>query len=175
MRRGSRNSIIAQTLADAALINFAAWLAWFIRYELELGPATGEAFFYQSYRAYVPLAVVLTVLVIGIFRFEGFYAPLRGRSFSDELYTIVNATTTAILLIMAITFFLRPLVYSRAMYIYAVLLVVVLLSLARAATRLVRARLRKQGRGVDHVLIVGAGEVGRALLRNIVARPDLAY
>jgi exopolysaccharide biosynthesis polyprenyl glycosylphosphotransferase len=142
---------------------------------LEITPGTGEPFFYQSYRAYIPLAVVLTVLAIGIFRFEGLYTPIRGRSFSDELYTIVNGTTTAILLIMAITFFLRPLVYSRAMYIYAALLVVILLSLERAVERLGRMRLRKQGIGVDHVLIVGAGEAGRALMRNIVAQPDLAY
>jgi len=175
MRRSSRTWLIIQIVIDAALINLATWVAWYVRYELEFAPGTGETFFYQPYPAYIPLAVVLSILAIGIFRFEGLYAPIRGRSFVDELYTLLNGTTTAILLVMAITFFLRPLVYSRAMYIYAAMLVVVLLSLERIVQRIVYARLRRRGVGVDRVLIVGAGEVGRALMGNIVAQPDLAY
>ena len=175
MRRGSWKWIAIQIGADAVLINLATWLAWYIRYELLLAPSTGETFFYQSYHAYIPLAVFLTVLAIGIFRFEGLYTPPRGRSFSDELYTLLNGTTTAILLVMAIAFFLRPLVFSRAMYVYAALLSVIFLSLARVVQRSALARLRQRGVGVDRVLIVGAGEVGRTLMRNIVAKPDLAY
>ncbi|MCI0476126.1 MAG: undecaprenyl-phosphate glucose phosphotransferase [Anaerolineales bacterium] len=176
MPRGSWKWLFVQVGADAALINLAIWIAWYIRYELELAPGTtGEGFFYHPYSAYAPLAAVLTILAIGIFRFEGLYAPRRGRSFSDELYTLLNGTTTATLLIMAITFFLRPLVFSRAMYVYAAMIIVILLSIERIVRRVAHARLRKRGIGVDRVLIVGAGEAGRALMRNIVAQPELAY
>ncbi len=176
MPRASWKLLLLQIGIDAALINLAIWLAWFIRYELEWAPGTtGEGFFYHPYNAYIPLAIVLTVLTIGIFRFEGLYAPRRARPFSDELYTLLNGATTAILLIMAITFFWRPLVFSRALYVYAALLIVVFLTIERLAQRLVYARLRQRGIGVDRVLIVGAGEAGRALMRNIVAQPELAY
>jgi exopolysaccharide biosynthesis polyprenyl glycosylphosphotransferase len=40
---------------------------------------------------------------------------------------------------------------------------------------MIRPRLRKHGIGVDRVLIIGAGELGRALMRNVIAKPDLAY
>ncbi len=175
MRHSSWRLLFLQLLLDAGMINLATWLAWYARYELEISPGAAEAFFYQPYQAYIPLAVVMTILSIGIFRFEGLYAPNRGRTFADELYTLLNGTTTAILLVMAITFFLRPLVYSRAMYVYAAMFAVILLSGERIARRIVSARLRRRGIGVDRVLIVGAGEVGRALMRNIVAQPDLAY
>lgn len=175
MRRHSWRKLFARLVADALLINVAVWLAWFIRYELLLTPPLGEGFFYQSYTAYLPFAFALTLLAISIFRFEGLYTPARGRTYFDEVYTLVNGTTTAILLVMAITFFIRPLVYSRSVYIYTALLIVILLGAARAIERIVRERQRKRGTGVDRVLIVGAGEVGRALMRNIVARPDLAY
>ncbi|MBM3129811.1 MAG: undecaprenyl-phosphate glucose phosphotransferase [Chloroflexi bacterium] len=176
MPRGSWKWLLVQIGADAALINLAIWIAWYIRYELELAPGTtGEGFFYHPYSAYVPLAIALTFVTLGIFRFEGLYKPMRGRSFLDELYTLLNGTTTAILLIMAITFFWRPLVFSRAMYVYAALLIVVLLAIERIVRRVARARLRQRGIGVDRVLIVGAGEAGRALMRNIVAQPELAY
>ena len=175
MRHDSWKRLFLQLSADVVLINAAIWIAWYIRYELEIAPGTGEGFFYHSYNAYFPLAILLTILTIGIFRFEGLYRPIRGRTFWDELYTLLNGTTTALLLIMAITFFWRPLVFSRAMYIYAALLIVALLAIERLILRLVRARLRKRGIGVDRVLIVGAGEVGRALMRNFVAQPELEY
>lgn len=175
MRHDSWKRLFLQLGADVALINLAIWLAWYIRYELEIAPGIGEGFFYHSYSAYFPLALVLTVLTIAVFRFEGLYRPVRGRSFWDEFYTLLNGTTTAILLIMAITFFWRPLVFSRAMYVYAAILIVTLLTIERLILRIVRAHLRKRGIGVDRVLIVGAGEVGRALMRNFMAQPELEY
>jgi exopolysaccharide biosynthesis polyprenyl glycosylphosphotransferase len=39
----------------------------------------------------------------------------------------------------------------------------------------VLAELRRRGYGLDRVLIVGAGEVGRAVMRTVVARPELGY
>jgi exopolysaccharide biosynthesis polyprenyl glycosylphosphotransferase len=36
-------------------------------------------------------------------------------------------------------------------------------------------RLRRRGLAVDRLLIVGAGEVGRTVMRNIVAQPSLGY
>ena len=175
MRRLNPWLVTGRIVLDAVLINIAIALAWFIRYELMLTVPLGEGFFPQPYSAYIPLAIVLTILAIAILRIEGLYFPARGRTFLDEVYTLVNGTTTATLLIMAITFFVRPLVYSRAVYVYAALLIVVLLGAERAIERLIRPRLRKRGIGVDRVLIIGAGEVGRALMRNIVALPDLAY
>lgn len=175
MRHDSWKRLFLQLGADVILINLAIWLAWYIRYELEIAPGVGEGFFYHPYSAYFPLAVVLTFLTIAAFRFEGLYRPVRGRSFWDEFYTLLNGTTTAILLIMAITFFWRPLVFSRAMYVYAAILIVVLLTLERLVLRAVRAYQRKRGVGVDRVLIVGAGEVGRALMRNVMAQPELEY
>jgi exopolysaccharide biosynthesis polyprenyl glycosylphosphotransferase len=50
-----------------------------------------------------------------------------------------------------------------------------LLTLSRIAKSVVLGQLRKRGIGVKHVLIVGAGEVGRTVLRTIVARPELGY
>ncbi len=175
MRRRNRWTIIAQVAADAILVNIAIGLAWYIRYELMLTVPLGEGFYPQPFSAYLPFAIGLTILVIAVLRFEGLYFPARGRTFADEVYALVNGTTTATLLIMAVTFFVRPLVYSRAVYVYAALLIVILLATARGLERLIRPSMRKKGMGVDRVLIVGAGEVGRALMRNIVAQPDLAY
>jgi exopolysaccharide biosynthesis polyprenyl glycosylphosphotransferase len=175
MRRRSRRWVIARIVFDAALVIAAVFLAWYIRYELQADLQLGEGFIYFPFSAYLPLALILTALTLAILRFEGLYTIARGRSYLNEIYTIVNGTTTAILLIMAFTFFVRPLVFSRAVYVYAAVLIVCFLAAARAAQRIAYSYYRKRGAGVDRVLIVGAGELGRALMRNIVAQPDLAY
>jgi exopolysaccharide biosynthesis polyprenyl glycosylphosphotransferase len=176
MRRRSLKWLIAQIILDAILINAAIIAAWYIRYEvLDDSLQIGEGFIYQPYSAYIPIAFVLTLLALAIFRFEGLYSPVRGRSYLDTVYILINGTTTATLLLMAFSFFTRPLVFSRALYVFAAVLIVVILGAARLVERMARAQLRQRGIGVDRVLIVGAGEVGRALMRNIVAQPDLAY
>src|SRR5262249_9095255 len=88
---------------------------------------------------------------------------------------IGNATTTATVLLIAATFIVQPLVYSRLLPFEVGILTIVLLSGVRLAQRAVAARLRKRGIGLDRVLIVGAGEIGRAVMRNLVARPELGY
>jgi exopolysaccharide biosynthesis polyprenyl glycosylphosphotransferase len=106
---------------------------------------------------------------------DGVYQRRREGSWFDELYRIVNATTTVVVIFIAATFIIQPLVYSRLLLIEGGLITILLLSLSRLLRRGVAARLRKRGVGVDRVLIVGAGEIGRAVMRNLVARPELGY
>lgn len=175
MFKHRRALVLVQMLGDAVVINLATYAAWYIRYGLFANVQFGEGFFPQPYEPYVPLGIGLALIAVFFFRLESVYTPARGRGFLDEVYMLIKGTTIATLLTMAVTFVWRPLVYSRAMYIIAAFVVVVFLALTRAAERSVRARLRKRGIGVDRVLIVGAGEVGRALMRNIVAQPTLGY
>ncbi len=175
MLRPGPAKTLALMLGDVVIINLATYVAWFIRYSVLANVQFGEGFFSQPYDAYVPLGFGLALVAIFFFRIEGIYSPARGRGFIDELYMLAKGTTIAILLTMAVTFVWRPLVYSRAMYVIAAFVVVVFLGIVRAVERFVRASMRKRGMGVDRVLIVGAGEVGRALMGNIVAQPDLGY
>ncbi|HUS17243.1 MAG TPA: sugar transferase, partial [Chloroflexia bacterium] len=94
---------------------------------------------------------------------------------SDEVYRIINATTTVAVILIAGTFMLQLRIYSRLLLIEVGVITIVLLSGARLARRALAAALRRRGVGVDRVLIVGAGEIGRAVMRNLVARPELGY
>jgi exopolysaccharide biosynthesis polyprenyl glycosylphosphotransferase len=76
---------------------------------------------------------------------------------------------------MAIIFVFQPLVFSRLMLIYVAAITVILLSLLRAVRRILLAYMRSKGIGVQRVLIVGAGEVGQAVLRTMIARKELGY
>jgi len=161
-------------LADIALINIAFVAAYLIRYELQWFRQV-DPVFANPYSAYWLFVLLFTTLLILTIRNAGLYQAQRGRSWLDEMVRIGNGIVTATFILWAITFATRPLVYSRLMFGYAAILSAVLLGLARIVMRMVSARLRARGLYLDRALIVGAGEVGRAVMRTMVARPDLGY
>jgi exopolysaccharide biosynthesis polyprenyl glycosylphosphotransferase len=158
---------------DVLLINVAFLLAYWLRYEVQLFRAVDPAN-NVPYSVYWPLVALLTVTVVLSNRREGAYNVRRGRSLFDELYGVVNATTTAIMLLVVLVF-VYGVFYSRIIFIYAGLIIIVLLGLARLVRGIVLSRLRQLGHGVDRVLLLGVGEMGRALMRNIIAQPELGY
>jgi exopolysaccharide biosynthesis polyprenyl glycosylphosphotransferase len=161
-------------VVDLLLINFALLIAYWLRYDLQLfrgvDPANNV-----PYSVYLPMAALLTIVLIFANRHEGAYDLTRSHSLSRDLYGVLNATTTAIMLLVVLVFFYRRLFYSRIIFIYAGILILIFLGLARVARHAILARMRQTGRGVDRVLIIGAGEVGRAVMRNLIAEPEIGY
>jgi exopolysaccharide biosynthesis polyprenyl glycosylphosphotransferase len=171
-RRYRRLVTISLVLMDVLLINTAFALAYWVRYELQWFRAVDMAY-YAPYQRYVPFAIVLTILLLTIYRIEGVYHQPRGASWLDEAYAILNGTTTGIVFVVFIAYFYRPLSYSRLIFLYAGALTVLALSLSRLGKAWLWNHLRRKGIGVDRLLIVGAGEIGRTLMRHIVAQPEL--
>ncbi len=124
--------------------------------------------------AYLPFLILYVVLTPVFFVVDGVYRTWP-RSWMDQVYRITNATAKATVLMLAVTFVFRPRYYSRAMLIEVGLLTILLLALARGVEGGLIAYLRAKGVGIKRVVIVGAGEVGRTVMRTIVARPDLGY
>jgi len=161
-------------LIDVPLINLAFALAYLVRYELQWFKAVEEAY-YISYDAYLPLMVGLTVILLVMFKLEGAYEQSRIGGWLDDVYIVLNGTTTGIMVMVFITFFLQPLYYSRLIFLYAAVLIIVILCLARLVRTVIVDILRQRGIGVYRVLIVGAGEIGRLVMANLVAQPMLGY
>jgi len=154
------------------LISFGA--AYVLRYDVQLIRAVGE-FNTSPFLPYIPYALiyglwlVLTPPVVRLYRVQ------RGRSWLEEAYAVANGVTNATVVVMAVSFLLQPLVFSRLMILEATILSALLMIGLRLIHRTLQSTLRQRGIGVERVLIVGVGEVGRAVMRNIVARPDLGY
>jgi len=162
------------TVLDVILINVAFVMAYWLRYERELFLPVLEVN-YVPFQAYVPVALLMTGILMVTYRLEGVYEQRRGAAWLDEVYDIFSGTLIGIAALTFIFFYYRPLVYSRLLFGYAGALIVALLSLSRLAVGAALARLRRRGIGMDRLLIVGAGEVGRRIMRSIVAQPELGY
>ena len=164
----------ATVIADIVLIYLAFGLAYIVRYQLQWFRDVDPAY-YTTFVAYIPMVTLQTVLIMVAFGLEGVYRFKRGATAVDEIYGVINGVTTGFVITVFIVFFWRPLVYSRLIFLYATALIVALLILARLARRGVLSYLRSRGIGVERVLIVGSGDVGLTVMRNLMAQPALGF
>lgn len=168
-RRSVRNWTI---VTDLILINLAFIAAYIVRYRFEW---LAETSFEEPYEQYIGQQILLTGLLIVTFYQNRVWLRRRGEFIIDEISRIGYATATGIALMMAVTFFFRPLAFSRLLLVWALIFIILFLSLARLARRILLGMRYRQGKNVDRVLIVGCGEAGRSVMRTFLARPDLGY
>jgi exopolysaccharide biosynthesis polyprenyl glycosylphosphotransferase len=166
--------LVLEIAVDVALINLGFVLAYWIRYRMQW-PLPVAAENVIPLAAYVPMAAILSALLIASYANQNVYAHKRGRTWVDEAYVLLNGTALGTLFMIVITYFVPHLSYSRTILPLAAMTIAVLLTLSRVAKNAVINYLRKKGIGVKSLLIVGAGEVGRTVMRTIVAHPELGY
>jgi len=157
---------------DILLIGASMLLAYWMRYELQW---FRDISYYHSLSAYVPFGLLFILLMLLTFQVDGVYQQWRGRPWLDQVYRIINATAKSVVVILAITFVLQPLQYSRLLLVEAGIIAILLLALARILQNRIVGWLLARGIGAARVIIVGAGEIGRTVMRTIVARPELGY
>jgi exopolysaccharide biosynthesis polyprenyl glycosylphosphotransferase len=161
-------------VSDLLLINAAFALSYVLRYELQLFRNVDPVNF-VPYRSYLGLQLGYTLVLFVTLTVEGAWRPRRGASWLDEVYTIANGTTTAMVVVLVLIFGIRPLAFSRLLLLYVSVLTVAFLGAGRLVKRSIETYRRRRGIGVDRTLIVGSGEVARTVMRTLVARPDLGY
>lgn len=165
--------VAVRMISDAGLVFLGFYLAYWMRYSLHIG---GDVLIwaYQPFSFFLSKAIALPLLVVGIFQVRGIYRQPRWTTFLDEAMSIASGVTTAMALVVLYSF-LQRFYPSRLLFIYAWLLIIVLLIGSRFFVRLVRERLWLRGIGVDRVLVIGAGRAGERLMQSLLSQPRLGY
>src|SRR5947209_16883129 len=127
----------AMPFIDALLIVVAFLFAYILRYNLQFlkGVEAGND---APFEPYLPYALIYALWLLGTWPVAGLYRDQRSRSWFEEVYTLINGATNATVLVMALSFLLRPEVFSRLLIIEATVLAVILLSIMRLIYRMVR-------------------------------------
>jgi len=159
---------------DILLILLAFAGAYAMRYVWQLGRTVDPAN-QVGIQAYLGFAILLVIVCLLSFRFSRVYPYKMGRSVVEESYMIGTATTLAVVVLSGINLIYEPLSYSRLLYLYTAILITLFLGLSRLLMITGRLYLRHYGIGVKRVLLVGAGDVGRMVMRTVMARPELGY
>jgi FlaA1/EpsC-like NDP-sugar epimerase len=168
---------LPQLLVDGLLVALAYLLAYWLRFDSSM-PGRFE----HLLEVTIPWVVPLTLAVLAAF---GLYQRLWTFVGQREYESVVKAMVTATVLVVAVIAFAHPVVlkpYGAVGLPASVVALYFLLTLAfllgvRFVIHLVvegRARTLRVAKGARDVLIVGGGEGGRLVVRELVRNPQLA-
>ena len=170
---------------DLLAILGAFGAAWFLRFEVQLIPLTKNP--PAEVDRYLQLLPIVLLLWPVVFYFHGLYQAGRGRSRVDEALTILMAVVLATVLLSGLTAWVRPegalrpdgsaeyFTYSRVFLALFALLTLLSVVATRAVIRGLLRHRRRQGVGLERILIVGAGALGREVAAKIQLHRELGY
>ncbi|HEY8884981.1 MAG TPA: sugar transferase [Chloroflexota bacterium] len=166
--------VAALVVIDVLLINAGFAVAWYLRYQLQIGREVAASD-YLPLSQYTGIQALLTVCLIVIYRLNGVYGRRRRQGWVDEVTGITTGAVIGVAVMIVAIFYFRPFSYSRLVFIYAGIVIVAFLAVARAADRVWQGHLRRRGIGLRRVLVVGGGPLGVMIMQNVVAQPELGY
>ncbi len=169
----SKRKIRFITIAsDVFLLNVGFALAYLIRYQWQWFRSIS---FFEPYTDYLGQQAALVLLLVLTYSQMGVWQRRRGEAWLDEAARVLYATAAGIGLMVVLTFFVQPTPFSRLLFFWAFVVIVALISLARLLRRWLLSLFYQQGKLADRVLVLGSGEVGRGVIRTLLARPDLGF
>lgn len=158
--------------ADLAVLALAWALAYVFRFVVPVIPVTKGTPPVVNYLTLLPVIFAIWGLV---FRGAGLYDPMRGAAESSERRRIVRAASLAMLIFTAVSFVVFEKAYSlsRLMLLYFYVLGTAGVIAERATLRDVLREARRRGFNLRHVLIVGDGDLARAVADGMLRHPEL--
>ena len=157
-------------ISDASLITLFLILAFVLCFGFNIPPAYARDLFFL-----LPLVLATKIFVFKAF---GFHNQLWRYASLKEGLRLVNGISASSLLILAVLFFFRRVGVPRAVIVIDWFLTLVLIGgcyfLARVRGELCSA-VAARGQSLKKVVIVGAGDVGSSLARQMQKRPEKGY
>jgi putative colanic acid biosysnthesis UDP-glucose lipid carrier transferase len=127
----------------------------------------GEPYPPERYVLFLLVATLSIVLIFPLFRL---YEPQRGASLADELRQLLLAWALLGALVIGMIFATQSgLAFSRVWVGSWLIGSFLVTTTLRISARLVLRLMRKRGRNLRHIAIVGAGELGRAIAQRLGA------
>jgi Undecaprenyl-phosphate glucose phosphotransferase len=170
MIQKSTRRIAALFLVSDLVSTLAALLAAYaLRFRAEIVPVTKGVPDAATYYRLFPLIAVLWPIV---YYFYGLYSVRRNRSRIEEGFAVLVATGLATLLLTGLATFYRGFSYSRLVLLFFFVADVLFVFAGRTAIRRYLEEAWRHGFGVRHVLVVGAGRLGRAVIDKLAEHPE---
>ncbi|MFV0343472.1 MAG: polysaccharide biosynthesis protein [Anaerocolumna sp.] len=152
-------------ILDAMLINIASFLALTIRFDLRLGQVPTN--YAEAVLSYVIINTVTTIIIFALFRL---YNSLWKYAGIDELANIVFSSTIAGVLQLIGMHFILHIHVPRSYYPLSSLFTLIFVVASRFFYRYVRRLSRKSlSLYQSRIMIIGAGEAGSSIIREISA------
>src|SRR2546427_2828278 len=158
-------------LLDGLLI-LGSWVAaYWVRFRwLDLRAPLGI----PPLERYLWFGAVLTPLALLVLRSFHLYRSARTARLSQELWTLVQGIAIVTALAALASYFLRGELARSVLLLFAIVAAAALCA-AHLAIRVALRVIRRRGRNLRHVLIVGTGALAERVARKMKSQPDYGF
>ena len=164
---GGKKRIIVIT-SDALLTLCSYGLAYLLRFNFSIPEV-----YYQKWLESLPSLILIRLLC---FYFFGLYSGVwRYASMTDLVKILKAITLSSFLFVSFITFRYRFIDFPRSVFLIDWFILITFVGGSRFLYRFSREFYMIRGEGKKRVLIVGAGDAGEMLLREMKQNPNMAY
>jgi exopolysaccharide biosynthesis polyprenyl glycosylphosphotransferase len=148
---------------DYAMIVLAGITAYFLRYS-DLFKNLRPVIFNLKFESYLNVVLLVGIFWLVIFALAGLYNIKGARRLINEIYRVVLACSTGLMLIVVLIFARRELFDSRFIVLAGWLLAIIYVSFARVIIRGLQRILLAKGIGKKKIIIVGASKTSDFLV-----------
>ncbi|CAN5851939.1 undecaprenyl-phosphate glucose phosphotransferase [soil metagenome] len=171
MKRAQFLFVVALVVIDIG----CTWLAFYLAHGVLKRDPTRLVGPFLDYNFWQPTAVNSLVLVT-IFFAQRMYQRRRPINYLDEFFKLITLNSFATLLTVALLTLMLPKTDpGRLFFFYGWIFNIGLLTVTHSLHAQVQWWAQARGVADDHILIIGAGEIGRMLLQKVLQNPKLGY
>lgn len=143
---------------DAVLVNIATILAFLVRFSGRI-PAV-------NFRAYLEVALWITIVRVAIFYFIGLYEKDEEMDAFDIFYSVFLAVSISSVIIVALSFYLRTLPFPRTVFVISWAFNILLISVRHSYLFYIKQKKTPPKR----FLVIGGSEKGEKVIEEIKNR-----
>ena len=159
---------------DYLMIILAGLTAYFLRYS-DFFKNLRPVVFNLNFEQYLNIVLLLGFLWLIIFALAGLYSINSARKLVGEIYRVISACSTGLMLIVILIFVQRQLFDSRFIVLAGWILAIIYVSAARVIVRGAQRILLNYGIGTKKVIIVGASKTSDLLIGDFSANRGLGF
>ena len=159
---------------DFLMIIFAGISAYYLRFA-SVATEIRPVIFSLPFSDYFQILLLIAVAWIIIFAFAGLYSIKSSRRLTAEIYRVILACSTGLMLIVIMIFAFRELFSSRFIVLAGWLLAIIYISFARIIVRLIQRILLRYGIGIHKIVLVGDSNTADALIYEFSSRKNSGY
>ena len=148
---------------DLMFLTVSWWLVYLLRFHLNL-PFLPEMRVFRHYA----IAWILILAVFGVvFQLLNLYRPRRTSTHWREAADLFKGASLAMLIFLGIIFILHEIILSRVVVVLFWVVSIAFLSLSHLAVREGLRFLRRRGKNLRHVLVIGAPSQAKRLVHKL--------
>jgi Undecaprenyl-phosphate glucose phosphotransferase len=158
-------------LTDLICIQVVFLLSWWLKFQSGFIPFENPL----PIKQYFLWSLAYSAIAIFLSYFFNFYTSNRKKSFSYELFTILQIHIICLFILLSFLYVFKEVHISRSYLLLFLINNILLISFYRYILKISLKHIREKGYNKQYLLILGAGTLGRKFYKNLHQSPDLGY